>query len=143
MTRALDTAFKRLDQLDLSKIQSTGDWDLGRMFSHLAQGVEFSMQGFPKQKPKLFQATVGKAAFTLFHLRGRMSHGLDQEIPGEVITNVTADEGLQRLWTSLETFRDHSDPLHPHFAYGLLSKTRFARAHLLHIDNHLEEITHR
>lgn len=143
MTTALDTAFKRLDALDLSRIQSTGDWDLGRMFSHLAQGVEFSLDGYPHQKHALFQATLGKAAFTLFDLRGRMSHGLNEKIPGEIVAQTSAEDGLQRLYKSLETFRDHDHDLHPHFAFGQLSKDRFARAHLLHIDNHLEEIAPR
>lgn len=140
---SLDHAFARLDALDLSAIQSTGDWDLGRMFSHLAQGVEFSMTGYPVQKPKLFQATVGTLAFKVFEMRGRMSHGLDQPIPGEVVTQQSAEDGLQRLWRSLETFRDHVGPLEPHFAYGTLSKAKFGTAHLFHINNHLEDITDR
>lgn len=141
MTHAsLDTAFRRLDALDLAAIQSTGDWDLGRTFSHLAQGVEFSMTGYPQEKPKLFQLTAGKLAFTVFNLRGRMSHGLDEPIPGEVIKDVSAQDGLTRLWTSLEAFRDHTAPLRPHFAYGALGKDQFATAHLMHIENHLEEV---
>ncbi|MEX3016886.1 DUF1569 domain-containing protein [Gymnodinialimonas hymeniacidonis] len=140
MTQALDTAFRRLDALDLSAIQSTGDWDLGRTFSHLAQGVEFSMTGYPEEKPKLFQMTAGKLAFTVFKLRGRMSHGLDEPIPGEVIGDVSADVGLHRLVTSLEQFRDHTGPLRPHFAFGALGKDQFALAHLMHIENHLEEV---
>lgn len=137
---ALDTAFRRLDGLDLSAIQSTGDWDLGRTFNHLAQGVEFSMTGFPEEKPRLFQMTAGKLAFTVFKLRGRMSHGLDEVIPGEVIGDVSADAGLHRLWTSLEQFRDFNGALRPHFAFGALGKDQFTKAHLMHIENHLEEI---
>lgn len=137
---ALDTAFRRLDTLDLSAIQSTGDWDLGRTFSHLAQGVEFSMSGYPEEKPKLFQMTAGKLAFAVFRIRGRMSHGLDEPIPGEVIGDVSADAGLQRLWTSLEHFREFDGPLRPHFAFGALGKDLFAQAHLMHIENHLEEV---
>ena len=72
MKDTLDRAFQRLDGLDLSTIDSTGDWQLGRMFSHLAQGVEFSMTGYPIQKPKLFQATVGTVAFKVFEMRGKM-----------------------------------------------------------------------
>ncbi len=140
MTQALDTAFRRLDALDLSAIRSTGDWDLGRTFSHLAQGVEFSMSGYPEEKPKLFQMTAGKLAFTVFKMRGRMSHGLDEPIPGEVIGDVSADAGLHRLVTSLEQFRDFNGSLRPHFAYGALGKDQFAFAHLMHIENHLEEV---
>lgn len=140
MNTALDTAFHRLDTLDLSAIQSTGDWDLGRTFSHLAQGVEFSMTGYPQEKPRLFQMTAGKLAFTVFKLRGRMSHGLDEPIPGEVIGEVSADDGLHRLWSSLEQFRDFNGALQPHFAFGALGKDQFAMAHLMHIENHLEEV---
>jgi hypothetical protein len=140
MTQALDIAFRRLDALDLSAIQSTGDWNLGRTFSHLAQGVEFSMTGYPEEKPRLFQMTAGKLAFTVFKLRGKMSHGLDEPIPGEVIGDVTADAGLHRLVTSLEHFRDHTGPLRPHFAFGALGKDQFALAHLMHIENHLQEV---
>ncbi len=137
---ALDTAFRRLDGLNLSAIQSSGDWGLGRMFSHFAQGVEFSMSGYPEEKPRLFQMTAGKLAFTIFKLRGRMSHGLDEPIPGEVIGDVSAEEGLQRLWLSLDQFRKFDGALRPHFAFGPLPKEHFAVAHLMHIENHLEQV---
>ena len=137
---SLDLAFQRLETLDLASIESSGDWGLGQMFSHLAQGVEFSMTGYPIQKPKLFQATVGTLAFKVFDARGRMSHGLNEPIPGEIVSRVTAEDGLQRLWQSLETFKDFDQPLSPHFAFGRLNKAKFAKAHLLHIENHLEEV---
>lgn len=140
MTDAIDTAFRRLEALDIAAIESTGDWGLGRMFTHLAQGVDFSMSGYPEQKPRLFQATVGKLAFTVFDARGRMSHGLNEPIPGEDVQDVSAADGLFWLWNSLEKFREYDGPMHPHFAYGHLSKAKFARAHLLHIDNHLQDV---
>ncbi|GAB5449493.1 DUF1569 domain-containing protein [Gymnodinialimonas sp.] len=136
----LDTAFRRLEDLDLSAIQSTGDWGLGRTFSHLAQGVEFSLSGYPQEKPKLFQWTAGKIAFAVFNHRGQMSHGLDEPIPGEVVAEASAEDGLQRLWVSLEAFRKFEGPLKPHFAFGRLGKDQFAKAHLMHIENHLDEV---
>ncbi len=140
MTDPITTAFRTLEDLDLTAIESTGDWGLGRMFSHLAQGVTFSINGYPTQKPKVFQATVGTLAFKVFEMRGRMSHGLNEPIPGEVIAQVTADDGLQQLWASLETFRDFDGRLQPHFAYGALTKQQFAKAHLFHLNNHLDEV---
>jgi hypothetical protein len=140
MTDPIDKAFRRLDALDLDAIQSSGDWRLGRMFSHLAQGVEFSMSGYPQLKPRLFRATAGRSAFTVFSMRGRMSHGLNEPIPGEIIGDVPADAGLQRLWAPLERFRAFDGTPHPHFAYGTLTKDQLATAHHMHIENHLEEI---
>ena len=136
----IEQAFRRLEALDLAAIESTGDWGLGRMFSHLAQGVAFSMHGYPVQKPRLFQATVGTLAFKVFSARGKMSHGLDEPIPGEVIAEISAEDGMGQLWRSLERFRDFEGLIQPHFAYGALSKAQFGKAHLLHIENHLEEV---
>lgn len=137
---AIEMAFRRLEALDLAATESTGDWGLGQMFNHLAQGVEFSMHGYPIQKPKLFQATLGTVAFKVFEMRGRMSHGLNEPIPGEVVAKFSAAYGMARLWTSLETFRDFEETMQPHFAYGALNKAQFAKAHLLHVENHLEEV---
>lgn len=98
------------------------------------------MIGYPEEKPRLFQMTAGKLAFTVFNMRGRMSHGLDEVIPGEVIDDISATEGMERLWVALEHFRDFDRALYPHFAFGALHKVQFARAHLMHIENHLEEV---
>lgn len=136
----IEAAFQRLELLDLDAIESTGNWGLGRMFSHLAQGVEFSMNGYPVQKPKLFQATVGTVAFKVFSARGKMAHGLDEPIPGEVIREISTGAGFEALWKSLETYRDFDGPIQPHFAYGALSKDQFGKAHLFHIENHLKEV---
>jgi hypothetical protein len=143
MVTAIDTAFQQLDRLDLASIESRGDWGLGQMFSHLAQGVTFSMTGYPVQKPRLFQSTVGTLAFKVFELRGKMSHGLDEPIPGEVLTNLSAEDGFQQLHTALEAFKSYDGDMQPHFAYGRLSKAKFGTAHLFHINNHLEEIVPR
>ena len=136
----VETAFRKLEALDLASIESTGDWQLGRMFCHLEQGVLYSMTGYPDQKSKMFQATAGKLAFTVFSLRGRMSHALDEPIPGEKVADVSAEAGLDRLWKALEKFGEHKGQLKPHFAYGALTRDQFALAHLMHLENHLEEV---
>ena len=41
-----------------------------------------SLDGFPQPKSAAFQRTVGAAAFTVFQWRGKMTHGLDEPIPG-------------------------------------------------------------
>lgn len=69
-----------------------------------------------------------------------MKHGLDEVIPGET---VTADGQIQtalvRLKNSLLEFKGYEADMKPHFAYGQLDKADYAIAHVLHINNHLEE----
>ena len=138
---ALDLTIDRLSSLDLDTIVTTGEWEMARTFDHLAQSIEFSMAGYPELKPKLFQKTVGKLAFSVFQANGRMKHGLDEKIPGEVVvvSNSSATEARERLLESMIKFDSFGDSLHPHFAYGELNKTQYALAHVMHVNNHLEE----
>ncbi|MGZ2257082.1 DUF1569 domain-containing protein [Roseobacter sp. A03A-229] len=136
----LDLMLDKLDTLAKSPLDKAGDWDPTRTFHHLAQSVEFSMSGFPEEKSSVFQRTVGQLAFKVFSARGKMSHGLDEVIPGEVVQNDgEALNGLLRLKSALLTFREYEADLKPHFAYGRLDKDDYAIAHVLHINNHLEE----
>lgn len=137
----VDLMLDKLDNLAKSSLETKGDWSVYRTFDHLAQSIDFSMNGYPTQKSALFQNTAGKLAFKVFKARGSMLHGLDEEIPGEVITDEAGDNliALQKLKQSLLTFKQYDAEMKPHFAYGHLSKDEFALAHILHINNHLEE----
>ncbi len=125
------------------KGRCTGAWTLAQVLNHAAQSVEFSLQGFPAAKSRLFQATLGAAAFAVFQARGRMSHSLSEPIPGAPA--LAAGDPLQpaiaRLVLVLQTFQVHSGPLQPHFAYGHLDKAQYTQAHLMHLANHWDEIT--
>lgn len=129
-----------LDKLSKSPVETLGSWDASRTFHHLAQSVEFSMSGFPEQKPLIFQRTVGKLAYRVFNAGGAMSHGLDEEIPGEIVTDDgQVQDAMTRFKNVLLTFKEYGSEMKPHFAYGELSKDDYAIAHVLHINNHLEE----
>lgn len=140
---AVDVAVAQLKSIDLTKVETTGAWEASRTFEHLAQSIEFSMAGFPEMKSELFRKTAGQLAFAVFQARGRMSHGLDTEIPGEVVAPSSPDPELSRarLIGSLEQFDTFDGILKPHFAYGSLSKSDYALAHVMHINNHMEEFT--
>src|SRR5439155_6290028 len=99
--------------------------------------------GFPQPKSPLFQKTAGSAAFALFKLRGRMSHGLDRPIPGApplAARSTQWPQCAQRLRAAITRFEAHPGPLQPHFVYGPLGKADYALAHTLHIANHQDEI---
>lgn len=142
----LDLALERLDKLDLGAMESnigekSDKWELSRTFQHLAQGVDFSIDGYPELKGEVFRKTVGKLAFNVFQARGKMKHNLSDPIPGEVVLEkpVSAKQALEQLKQSMQKFQKFEGALQPHFAYGQLQKHEFAIAHVMHVNNHLEE----
>ncbi len=141
--QTLDGVLKWLDRLEKAEsVKSTTTWTMNEVFEHLSQSVEMSLDGFPKPNSALFQNTVGTAAFALFKWRGQMSHGLAEPIPGAPALTLRADwrHGAERLRKAIKRFNAHTGALKPHFAYGSLSKSDFAIAHVLHVANHQDEI---
>jgi Protein of unknown function (DUF1569) len=120
------------------RVASTG-WNWAQTLIHCAQSIEYSLSGFPQAKSRVFQATVGSAAFAVFESRGRMSHDLTEPIPGAPALEVDAQErqALERLRAAVETFMSWQKPLQPHFAYGPLTKSQYELAHSMHLANHL------
>lgn len=142
--QSLDDVMRWLDTLDrATQVKSSTAWKMGAVLEHMAQSVDMSMDGFPEPKSALFQATLGSAAFAVFRLRGKMSHGLTEPIPGAPALPQADDwkPGVARLRSAVQRFQAHTGPLKPHFAYGALSRADFALAHTLHIANHQDEIT--
>lgn len=135
----LDDAMRELDRLTqpVSLTKSTA-WNWGQTLVHCAQSIEYSMTGFPQAKSKLFQRTVGAAAFEVFAWRGRMSHDLNEPIPGADSLDNTTDvmQAVSRLKRAVTGFQRYTEPLQPHFAYGRLSKTEYEQAHAMHLANH-------
>lgn len=141
--QSLDDVLHWLDRLDkASSVRSTNAWTMEAVLEHLAQSIEMSLDGFPAPKSALFQATLGSAAFGLFKLRGRMSHGLTAPIPGAPTLQQLDDwrSGAARLRAAVQRFQSHTGALRPHFAYGTLSRADFALAHSFHVANHQDEI---
>ena len=142
--QSLDDVMRWLDRLErATQVQSTTAWKMSAVLEHMAQSVDMSMDGFPEPKSALFQATLGTAAFAVFRLRGKMSHGLIEPIPGAPALPQSEDfkPGIVRLRSAVQRFQAYAGPLKPHFAYGALSRADFALAHTLHIANHQDEIT--
>jgi hypothetical protein len=138
----LNDALQWLDKLDkAAKVSVTGKWPVVAVLEHLSQSIEMSLDGFPQPKSALFQNTLGATAFAVFKWRGKMSHGLDEPIPGAAALTPQGDwhPAAQRLRAAINRFNGHAGALKPHFAYGALSKADFALAHAFHIANHQDE----
>ena len=140
---SLDQVLHWLDRLDATpQARSTGAWPLVAVLEHLAQSVEMSLHGFPQPRGAMFQRTAGAAAFAVFKWRGRMSHALDQPIPGAPALTLSGDwhPASLRLRRAIAAFQAWRGPLQPHFAYGALSRADFDLAHRMHIADHGQEL---
>jgi hypothetical protein len=125
------------------EIRHSGVWSASEVFQHCAQSIAGSLEGYPEQKSPLFQQSVGKLALYTFQTAGAMRHPLSEPIPGMAVLNaqLPTAQALELLISQLERFMQSGDAnLHPHFAYGSLSKTDYQAAHWLHISQHLSEL---
>lgn len=137
-----DDVHRTIDALRKSAgLRIDGAWNPQQVYTHLAQSVEYSMIGYPESKSALFQATVGSAAFAVFAWRGHMQHDLGAPIPGAPDLPAEGDwrPALERFAESFNTFLEWQGPLRPHFAYGELSRDEYLIAHIMHLDNHLDQ----
>lgn len=135
-------ARKAIQALRAGGASATGAWSLAQVLEHAAQSIEYSISGFPEMKPGAFRATIGRAAWALFDARGRMSHPLDQPIPGAPVLQAgrPLSAAIDRLLAAMDRFDAHTGALKPHFAYGELDKPAYARAHLMHLADHWQEL---
>lgn len=138
----IDFALSKLSHLMEQNPTATGEWNLYQIFIHCAQSVEYSMSGYPEHKSDLFKSTLGKTAFSLFSAKRKMTHALNEAIPGAPnfprAENISA--AFERFKQSLIDFKHYEGILAPHFAYGQLSKLQYEAAHVMHFNNHLLEI---
>jgi Protein of unknown function (DUF1569) len=122
--------------------KATGAWTLPQTLNHLAQSIDYSIDGFPELKSALFRTAIGTPAFAVFQARGRMSHSLVEPIPGAPALDAAAplEPAIARALAALRRFEAHAGALAPHFAYGALDKSQYTRAHLMHVANHWDEV---
>lgn len=135
----LDAARAEVLRLSSQPRHSDTPWTWAQTLTHAAQSIEYSMHGFPLNKPRWFQRTIGRWVFNRFARKGRMSHGLTAAIPGApALDRATPDAvALQRLLTAIDAFLHWPGTLQPNFAYGPLSHAEFEQAHAMHLADHL------
>ncbi|MEE2025958.1 MULTISPECIES: DUF1569 domain-containing protein [Alkalimonas] len=139
---SLQELTSQLRQLPSEHLASLGDWSVSQIFQHCAQSVRYSRLGYPEQRSRLFQLTVGSTALAAFSAVGKMQHPLNEPLPGapELHQAVPVDVAQAELIMELEQFIHWQGALAPHFAYGRLSKAQYYNAHWLHLQDHLSEI---
>ena len=138
----IDTAITVLNSLSERPLLHSGEWNPTQIFNHCAQSVEYSMSGFPKHNSDFFKNTVGQLAFSAFSAKGKMTHSLNEAIPGAPVLALenNLEQSIIRLEKAMFNFKNYQGDLKPHFAYGELSKAEYEVAHVMHLLNHLKEI---
>lgn len=139
----LSTLLEKLE-FNEKNLQIEGSWSIGTVLSHCAQSIRYSISGYPQMKSPVFRSTVGSAVFSIFSLRGKMSHGLEEPIPGaeKLDLQIPYEIGKKELFEAINQFAStKANELKPHFAYGDLSKGDYDNAHALHIKNHFQRIS--
>jgi len=133
---------RTLERLQEAPLHTNAGWDLAQVLHHAAQSVEYSLDGFPELKPAWFRSSLGAMAFAVFSARGKMTHGLEEPIPGApaIASGQPLNAGVAHLMEALGRFDRYGGTLAPHFAYGALNKAEYMRAHLMHLANHWERV---
>jgi len=137
---SFEEALAEIEKLQSAErvLVSTNSWDLPHVFDHCRRSIFFAMEGFPELKSKFFRGVIGPAAFHVFNTMGKMSHNRMEEIPGcDYSGELTLEQSIQNLRETIEAFNTFDKALHPHFAYGKLSKKQVQKANAMHIADHL------
>ena len=122
-------------------VASLTAWSPAQVVEHLAQSIEYSMIGYPQAKPAWFQASLGRLAGAAFQRAGAMQHDLEAPIPGApTLAAALLAPACDRLQAALDGFEAHTGLLQPHFAYGVLSRDAYLRAHLMPIADHAAKL---
>ena len=139
-----DLARKAVFELLFGSPRLNSGWTLSQMLQHVAQGIHYSMTGYPELKPAWgwYRATLGAGAFAVFNARGKMSHRLDEPIPGAPALNaeLSLKSAVHGLLDTMDSFAAFKGTLAPHYAYGSLGRADYERAHLMHLANHWQAL---
>lgn len=144
MLKNLDEALAELDKLAQSQNVKIVNWSVYRILQHCAQTIEYSMTGYPQQKPKLLQWTIGKLAISKFLRQGYMKHNLAAPVPGSpaLIAEGTPAEGLELVRNAIVKFKQFDAPFQPHLLFGNLTKSQYDQYFAMHIADHLSELVY-
>jgi len=140
--RTFDDVSAWLDQVEAAAaVTSPSGFSPGVALAHCAQSLEMQCTGYPSMKPTLLRRTVGVMVRNRFIAKGAMSHEVNQPIPGAPqLGEVSAEEGVARLRTAMQSFKDHRGGLAEHFVFGQVDKITAEMLQSMHIANHADQL---
>lgn len=119
------------------KLEQLGNWTPGQAFGHLAAGINFGFEGYPKPAPWYLKLGGRLLKRTILH--NPFKPGL--RVPGiKAGTNGTEllalEEGLARLHAATEKLRSQTPPL-PNEVLGKLTHDEWVLYAVRHAELHL------
>ncbi len=140
---SLRQALEHLDGLrPANAITVPGAWSWAQTLEHCAQSIDCSIDGYPKLKPRLVRATIGRWVVGRFVRRGWFHHDLAAPVPGApAVTSDDAEAAHLRLRDAIERYLDHDGPLRPHFVFGDPDKPSFDKVHAMHLADHFAAVS--
>lgn len=140
----LDDALGELAKIEKAGpgIKISGTWSLGKILVHCAQSIEYSITGYPDNKPAFIRKTIGKIILNKFMGQGYMSHGTNEPVAGapEISNTVSDKEGFARLRKAIADFQNFKGETKIHLMFDAMSKEEYDKYHSMHIANHLSMV---
>jgi hypothetical protein len=139
------TALLKAKQFLLENYYNTNkekdNWSPYKTFVHCAQTIDYSIKGYPKNKPVIIQKTIGKLVLKKFLKQGFMKHSLTAPVPGapDIGEDGSSNDGLNILIKSIDQFEKYNGSLSKHLIFGEMTKEEYSMYFAMHIYNHLEE----
>lgn len=137
--RHFSEAKEEIMKLKGKKIKTSGNWSWYQILCHLADGLEFMMNGgSPKFIfPAFLQMTAGRLIWKLILFRGRMVQGLPNPIKKIPEADGNAETEFERLISLIEEFESCEKIFCPHPVFGKLTKEEWSILQAFHFANHL------
>lgn len=135
---SLDEVMPDVDRL-LPGHTTVGNWSLGQICSHLAQGIHRTIDGFPASTrlPWVIRATVGQLLLRRILRTGRFVDWMRAPADCQPAPGADAQVAAEALRAALRRFAAHSGPLADHPMKGQVSRAVWERFHCIHCAHHL------
>jgi hypothetical protein len=135
---SLDEVMPDVDRL-LRGHTTVGNWSLGEICSHLAQGINRTIDGFPStaKAPRIIRKTVGRFLLWRILRTGRFVEGMKAPAECQPASGADARIEAEALRAALRRFAAHSGPLAEHPLNGAVSRAVWEQFHCIHCAHHL------
>ena len=126
------------ERLATGETKMLGNWTLGQAFGHLANSLNFSIDGFPGSAPWPMKI-MARLFMRKMMFEGPLKPGFklpkkfeDKVVPGEM----SSEDGIAALRTAIGRVKSATS-LAPHPAFGKISADDWTRANLRHAELHM------